>query len=295
MGELESMRWLGRALLAAVIAVFLSAPSPAADEGGATTVVVPRERITLYDGKEVADLRCFTTWLGDHGRDDPHRVYTLVDLVDGAPAIRISGEDWGGLITREHYRDYRLVVEFRWGTISWNKRKHMARNSGILFHCQGEDGNHAKNFKSPWIRSVEYEIQEGRTGAVVLVGGFDRDQPQLVCPTLTMRTKSAAIWDPAGEPITFDKNIDFLFPSTYDVGWQDVLGFRGRHDRDVPVGAWNRVEIRAQGSDIVYFLNGHRILEGTECSLDEGRIMLQSEGAEIFFRLVELHPISGRE
>ena len=26
-----------------------------------------------------------------------------------------SGERWGGLVTREAYRDYRLVVEFCWG------------------------------------------------------------------------------------------------------------------------------------------------------------------------------------
>ena len=110
-----------------------------------------------------------------------------------------------------------------------------------------------------------------------------------------MHTKSAAIWDPTGEPVTFDGNIDFLFPSTYDVGWRDELGVRGRHDRDAPVGDWNRVEIVAHGGDIVYFLNGHRILAASDGSLRKGRIMLQSEGAEIFFRLVELHPIPSRE
>lgn len=286
----DAMRTKLRGVVAAVIMGWLSGP---ADAGDAAAVVAPREKITLYDGKTVADLRHFTTWLADHGHADPNRVYTVVDVVDGAPAIRISGEDWGGLMTREHYRDYRLVVEFRWGTVTWKARKHMARNSGILFHCQGEDGNHTKDFKSPWIRSVEYEIQEGRTGAVVIVGGFDRDQPAIIRPKLTMRTKADKIWDPTGEPATFDQG--FLFQSTYDVGWKDVLGFRGRDDRDAPVGDWNRVEVVARGGDIVYFLNGARVLEAVDGSLQTGRIMLQSEGAEVFYRLVELHPISAGE
>jgi hypothetical protein len=252
--------------------------------------VTPRETITLYDGNTVADLRHFSTWLGNHGHEDPDRVYTVVDLIDGAPAIRISGEHWGGLITRSSYRDYRLAVECRWGAVTWKARKHMSRNSGILFHCQGEDGNHAANFQSPWLRSIEYEIQEGRTGAVVLVGGYDRGQPAIIGPRVTMRTKANNIWDPTGEPGVFSGC--FLFQSTYDVGWRDVLGVRGPADREAPLGGWNRVEIVARGGDIAYFLNGTRILELTDSTFREGRILLQSEGAEIFFRLVELHPVT---
>lgn len=255
--------------------------------------VAPQETITLYDGKTVVDLKHFYTWLGNHGHEDPDRVYTLVDLIDGTPAIRISGEHWGGLVTRGNYRDYRLVVEWRWGTVTWKQRKRMSRNSGILFHCQGEDGNHKANFQSPWVRSVEYEIQEGRTGAVVLVGGYDRDQPTIIRPRVTMRTKADKIWDPTGEPGTFDEG--FLFQSTYDVGWRDVLGVRGPADRDAPVGGWNRVEIVARGGDIAYFLNGTKVMELSESTFREGRIMLQSEGAEIFYRLVELHPATTSE
>ena len=45
-----------------------------------------------------------------HGRNDPDRVFTVVDQIDGAPAIRISGQHWGGIVTRESYTNYRLVV-----------------------------------------------------------------------------------------------------------------------------------------------------------------------------------------
>jgi hypothetical protein len=42
-------------------------------------------------------------------------------------------------------------------------------------------------------------------------------------------------------------------------------------------------------------LNGTRVLEAVDGTFQEGRIMLQSEGAEIFYRLVELHPLSAEK
>lgn len=269
----------------------LSAQPPAVDV--AAPAVAPRERIVLYDGSTVTDLRHFYTWLARHRHEDPDRVFTVVDLIDGAPAIRISGQVWGGLVTRQNYRDYRLVAEFRWGTVTWGQRKQAARNSGILFHCQGEDGNYNPKFNGAWVRSVEYEIQEGRTGAVILVKGFDRGMPEPVVPTIVMRATDDAVWDPAAAPRQFRG--DFLFPGTYDRSWKDVLGFRGQDDLDRPVGEWNRVEIVARGGDIMYFLNGTKILEATEGSLQHGRLLFQSESAEIFFRRIELHPLGDGE
>ncbi len=258
--------------------------------------VTPREVIVLYDGRTVTDLRHFYTWLRQHRYEDPDRVFSVVDRIDGAPAIRISGQEWGGLVTRANYHDYRLVAEFRWGTATWGHREHLARNSGILFHAQGEDGNYKSTFTGAWLRSLEYEIQEGRTGAVILVKGFDRGVAEPVVPTIVMPAADDAVWNPAAAPQKFRGG--FLFPSTYDRDWKDVLGFRGTDDLDRPVGEWNRVEIVARGGDIAYFLNGTKILEATESVLQHGRLLFQSEGAEIFFRRIELHPLGepgGRE
>jgi hypothetical protein len=251
----------------------------------AAPAIVPTEVITLYDGTTVNDLRHFYTWLAGKGYDDPNGVFSIAADVDGAPAIRVTGQDWGGIVTRKNYRDYRLVLDYRWSDTTWN---HKARNSGVLFHGQGEDGNYGRDFKQPWLSSVEYEIQEGRTGAVILVRGFKRDGTTMQ-PTIVMRTTRDRIWDPDGEPEAFAGG--FLFQSTYDTGWKDQKGFRGAHDPDKPIGAWNRAEIIAQGGDITYFLNGTKILEATDGSYTEGRIMFQSEGAEIFFRRIELHPL----
>jgi hypothetical protein len=60
-------------------------------------------------------------------------------------------------------------------------------------------------------------------------------------------------------------------------------------------GDWNHVEIIARRGDITYFLNGKKILEATDGSYTDGRIMFQSEGAEIFFRRIELQPLERAE
>ena len=81
-----------------------------ASTSGDTEVIVPREMIRLFSGR---DLSSFYTWLVDSHREDPHRVFSVVDQVDGAPAIRISGQIFGGLTTKQRFANYRLVAEFR--------------------------------------------------------------------------------------------------------------------------------------------------------------------------------------
>src|SRR3982751_5295066 len=132
--ESSSMMHLRAA--AAVVLLATLAPTPALAQ--APGAITPTEVITLFDGKSLAN---FETWLVDHHSNDPERVFSVVDQIDGAPAIRVSGQVWGGLLTRQAYRDYRLIVEFRWGGATWGDRKTRARDSGVLLHAQGKLGN----------------------------------------------------------------------------------------------------------------------------------------------------------
>src|SRR2546421_8889963 len=62
------------------------------------------EPVALFDGK---DLGKWYTFLRDHGKDkDPNGTFTVKDGV-----LRISGQDFGGLITRDEYADYKLETE----------------------------------------------------------------------------------------------------------------------------------------------------------------------------------------
>lgn len=55
-----------------------------------------------------------------------------------------------------------------------------------------------------------------------------------------------------------------------------------------PVGEWNQYEITCKGDSIRLVINGQFVNEGTEAELTSGKILLQSEGAEIHFKDVLL-------
>jgi hypothetical protein len=249
-------------------------------------VIVPKKNIPLFNGK---DLSSFYSWLPKYGHSDPDEVFTVVDNIDGAPAIRISGQHYGGLITKAEYADYKLIAEFKWGSETWDPRKDRARDAGILLHCQGEDGNASENFDSPWLRSVEYQIIEGGTGDIILVDGFNRDVDEAISPKLTVSVApDQKVWDPEGTPTEFQNGrLNWRYR---DPAWKDVLGFRGEKDVEKEVGKWNLIEVIAEGGNFVYFLNGVKVNEGKNGSFKEGKLLFQSEGAELFFRRIELQP-----
>jgi hypothetical protein len=259
--------------------------------GGAAaqTAITPGKVVPLFDGKSLDN---FYTWLVDSHREDPLRVITVVDQVDGAPAIRISGEQWGGLVTREAYRDYRLVVEFRWGLVTWGQRRNAARDSGVLLHAQGADGNTGRDFNGPWMRSIEAQIIEGGVGDIILVAGFEADGTRLT-PAITARAgkdrDGEAVFDPAGEARLFQTGRINWYGR--DADWKDSLGFRGRDDVESPHGQWTRLEVVAQDDRLTYLVNGKVVNEGVRASLTAGKIIIQSEGAEIFFRRIEIGPV----
>lgn len=257
---------------------------PAAD---AVEVITPSEPIQLFNGK---DLSNFYTWLVDYKYEDPDKVFTVVEQIDGAPALRVSGQHWGGFVTEKRYRDYHLVVEFRWGPVTWEPRMNRTKDSGILLHCQGPDGNSRADFNGPWMRSVEFQIIEGGTGDIILVGGFNENGERLV-PRLTATVGEGRKWDPNGTPREFEGGrIDWF---GRDPEWKDVLGFRGRQDVEYPDGQWNRLDAFCEGDSFVYLVNGVVVNKGTNSNLTEGRILFQSEGAEVYFRRIELHPLPG--
>ena len=62
-------------------------------------------------------------------------------------------------------------------------------------------------------------------------------------------------------------------------------------DAEKPNGEWNVVEVVCDGDKITNIVNGVVVNEGTKASETRGRILLQSEGAEVFYRNVELTPL----
>ncbi|MDE2508094.1 MAG: DUF1080 domain-containing protein [Planctomycetota bacterium] len=230
--------------------------------------------VLAFNGK---DLTGFYTYTKGGKFDDPKHVFSVVD-----GQLRISGEDYGGVITRAKYRDYHLVVEWKWGAKTWGSRAKAARDSGILLHCVGPDGAAG----GQWMESIECQIIEGGCGDFIMVGGLG--QPQLTCATRLGPDKQR-YYEKGGEEIV-GKGMRFNWWGR-DPAWKDVLGYRGPRDVEKPAGEWNRMEVVCDGDAITNIVNGYVVNVGTKSSLTEGKILIQSEGAEIIFRKIEVRPL----
>lgn len=226
-----------------------------------------------FNGK---DLTGFYTYQKGTGREDPDHVFTVKDGV-----IHVSGQHFGGFITREEYHDYHLVAEWKWGDRTYAPRKTSARDSGILLHCVGADGAAG----GVWMESIECQIIEGGCGDFILVAGENK-------PTMTCEAKQVGrelVFEPGASPITRD-SARFNWWGR-DPQWKDKVGFRGGRDVEKPAGEWNRMEVICDGGSITNIVNGYVVNAGTGSSLKAGKILFQSEGAEILFRKIEVRPL----
>ncbi len=203
--------------------------------------------------------------------------------------IRVSGQTWGCFTTEKEYENYHLIVEFKWGEKTWSPREKATRDSGILLHCVGEDGAAGGS----WMESVECQMIEGGTGDFILVGG--KKQPTLTAevedrPTGADDKKSNQPYYKRGAPPRHFRSGRINWFGR-DPAWRDVKGFRGKQDVEKPVGQWNRLECVCDGDKITILLNGTVVNVGTKCSHTKGKILFQSEGAEVFFRTIDLKPL----
>jgi len=271
------------------ILIALTTVTTARQAQGPSAAIAPSSTLKLFDGRSLAN---FESWLVDHHEADPERVFTVVDQIDGAPAIRISGQVWGGLLTKQAYRDYRLIAEFRWGGATWGDRKARARDSGVLLHAQGRLGNTKSDFNGPWLRSIEFQIIEGGVGDILPVAGFG-DTGEQIRPSVTARVRKdrdgETVYDAKGMPQTLSSGRINWWGRSED--WADRLGFRGPQDVESAGLEWTRIEAVVEKDTLKYYVNGKLVNEATGLSVSDGKIMIQSEGAEIYFRRIDLEPL----
>jgi hypothetical protein len=61
-----------------------------------------------------------------------------------------------------------------------------------------------------------------------------------------------------------------------------------KKDNEKPTGEWNRIEVIAKDGRCTHLVNGVVVNEAKDASLRSGRILIQSEGAEIWYRKIEI-------
>ncbi|MCI0419183.1 MAG: DUF1080 domain-containing protein, partial [Acidobacteria bacterium] len=165
-------------------------------------------------------------------------------------------------------------------------------DSGILLHAQGPEGNSKPDFNGPWMRSVEFQIIDGGVGDFILVNGYNK-QGELIKTSMTATARKDRdgedVYDPQGKSGKFQGGRINWYGR--DPGWVDSLQFRGKEDVESPDGQWTRVEVICEGDKITNIVNGKVVNAGAESSLTKGQLFFQSEGAEIFFRRIDLQPL----
>jgi hypothetical protein len=231
----------------------------------------------LFNGQNLAG---WYTFIKERGKNnDPKNVFTVKDGI-----IHISGEEWGCITTEEEFEDYKLVVEFKWGGGTHEPRLEKSRDSGVLLHSRGKDGN----FSGTWMNSIECQIIEGGTGDFIVVGD-GTDQFAITCPAAPEKVAGAYVYHPDGKLVTVNSGRVNWFGR--DPEWKDVIDFRGDRDVEKPVGEWNTLECHVLDGEITIYLNGVLVNRALEVRPRSGKIQIQSEGAEILFRKVDLAPI----
>ncbi|MBA3699575.1 MAG: DUF1080 domain-containing protein [Planctomycetes bacterium] len=267
---------VGRALVVVLLAMtWVPAAEPPAQAVTATVDLLDQIRSgkAEYHISQTADVK-----------DDPAQVFTLVP----GGNLRVSGRGYGGVTTLDAFKDYHLVIEFRWGQMTWGKREKATRDSGVLVHCFGPQGA----MHDAWMASIEAQIIEGGVGDILVLS------PKLADGTVLQASIEAEVGRDRDKETVWTPNAPRQVMTTgrlnwqkRDVDWKDVIGFRGRDDVESPFGQWTRLEIIARGDTLDYRVNGVLVNRAFKVTPSQGRIQLQTEAAEMFVRRYELHPL----
>ena len=194
-----------------------------------------------------------------------------------------SVQPFGYIATKEVYSHYRLKLEYRWGEKKFQPRANDVRDSGVLYHVMEKEG--------VWPQSIELQVQERDVGDI-----------------FTVHTRVHATVDPKQIPPDEPKQwggAQYLEAErggvTHGIGGDWIARIRksGTHEHE----GWNTVELIVHGDRAVHIVNGqvnnrcHQFERpdpsrpGKFIPVRAGRIALQAEGAEVFFRNIVLTPL----
>ena len=225
--------------------------------------------ISLFNGK---DFTGWYTYLDSSGKNkDPKGVFKVEDGV-----IHILESDNGYLATNQDFSNVRIHVEYKWGA---KRRTEGKRNSGLLYLAVGPDAIYPT--------SLECQIEETDVGDLWIVNGA-AVTAFFIAPSFPMydddmqagtRVRSAP-----GDSLRVLKSGDF-------------------ENRD----GWNSVDVILQGDQSTHLVNGRIVNHARDIQqpdptnpsrmvpLKSGRILLEAEGSEIWFRDVRVKPLGPAE
>ena len=258
---------------------------------GFTPANYQQEKLTsLFNGK---DLNGWDMYIGppldDAGKKisekpvglnhDPNHVFSVIK--DGNEnVIRISGQEWGGISTLKEYSNFHLQLKFKWGLLSWGQKKGKKKDSGLLYFAVGK---HGADYGA-WMRSQEFQIQEGDCGDYWGVAGGMEDVKAI------KKSDSEYVYNPSGSVYTFS--------ASSKTGRRCIK----YPDAEKPSGEWNTLDLYCHGDTSVHMINGKVVMvlyhssqmeNGQAIPLTKGKLQIQSEGAEVFYKDIRIQSIHG--
>ncbi|RJE75397.1 DUF1080 domain-containing protein [Reichenbachiella sp. MSK19-1] len=199
---------------------------------------------------------------------------------EGEPVLHVSGEYYGCVITKNSYDNYHLKVEFRWGEQVWPPREHLLKDAGILYHSVGPMG--AEYWRS-WMLSQEFQIMEGHMG----------DYWSQANSAIDIR---AYLPEGIMSPVADDSQPFLSFGQD-----QSIKGYCMRSANfERPTGEWNTLDLICYEGKSLHIVNGEvvmildhsrQMVDGKPIPLVKGRIQLQSEAAEVFYKGIQIRSL----
>jgi hypothetical protein len=257
-------------LLAAMLCFATPALAQNADEDAWTP---------LFNGENLDGWSAGWAQEAPAGGRDPASLFT----VENGTIHVYAGDEAGTrqpqayIITDGDYRDYRLSLEYKWGPKKFEPRMDLVRDAGLLYHVHDHG-------IPDWPHSVEAQIQEGDTGDLWAISSR-------ASSTILPLTQRFMPPEAGGVPVTVGAYRDFA---------------RIRHGALNELPEWNTLEIVVRGDTATYIVNGFVNMRVTGLkrwdaaseswtSLDHGKIALQAEYAELFYRNIRIRPLKPDE
>jgi hypothetical protein len=206
-------------------------------------------------------------------------VFTVTEE-NGEPVLRVSGEIYGCVFTKQEFENYHLKLKVRWGTTKWEPRTDLLRDSGVLYHSVGESG---VDYWRSWMLSQEFQIMEGHMG----------DYWAQANSAIDVR---AFLPEGAMNPVAGEKQPFLPFGAGSRYG-----GFCLRsEDRESPKDQWTQIELICFEDKSLHIVNGKVVMvlrssryvkDGKAIPLTKGKLQLQSEAAEVFYKDIQIRRV----
>lgn len=230
----------------------------------------------LFNGKNLKGWSVHYASKTDANAPAPSTIFAVENGVIHAYPTQAEGSAQPNayIETEASYKDYVISLEYKWGEKKFAPRMNLVRDAGLIYHVHRERA-------ADWPAGAEAQIQEGDVGDSWAVSSR-------LSSFVNPKTGKYAAPEDGGVPVTVGNDGKFE---------------RTRHNRVNEYPGWNTLEVIVRGDRATHLVNGvinMRVydIKGWDAAskswvkVDQGRIALQAESAEIFYRNIRIRPLT---